>query len=158
MKFKFIVREVWFGMLGITTDTDEDYELEDVLVYPKETDLYDSYNAEIDMSLVEHQKARRDNEDIDIDKHSLLCLTINGLTEVECSKLDKYLNDKVPTGLGVLVYKENTKILKFKFVKLDQDGQQIDSLEFDASGKFKMEKLDWDGKDHLHWFKNLFKK
>lgn len=158
MKVKFIVREVWFGMLGITTDTDEDYELEDVFVYPKETDLYDHYNAEIDISLVEHQKARRNNEDVIENKHSLLSLTINGLTELECSKLDKYLNDKTPTGLGVLVYKENTKILKFKFVKLDQDGQQIDDLGFDASGKFRIEKLDWDSKDHLAWFKNLFKK
>lgn len=158
MKVKFIVREVWFGMLGITTDTDEDYELEDVFVYPKETDLYDHYNAEIDISLVEHQKARRNNKDVIENKHSLLSLTINGLTELECSKLDKYLNDKTPTGLGVLVYKENTKILKFKFVKLDQDGQQIDDLSFDASGKFRIEKLDWDSKDHLAWFKNLFKK
>lgn len=158
MKFKFIVREVWFGMLGITTDTDEDYELEDVLVCPKETDLYDVYNAEIDISLVEHQKAIINNEETIVDRHSLLCLCLNGLTEVECSKLERYLNDKVPTGLGILVYKENTKVLKFKFVKLDQDGQQMDDLEFNTSGKYKIEKLDWDSKDHLHWFKNLFKK
>ena len=143
MTFMLIVKGMWFGIVGVTENTDNKYIVEDYVTNPFEIDEADIYiNLKEEMNYVENGiLAKRA-------KHSLLNLHLDDIKEYEIEILDRILENKYKEDhkLIIVVYKKNITVYKYEFIHLDEQGEEINKLTIESSGRHDIETLDWNGR------------
>ena len=143
MTFMLIVKGMWLGIVGVTENTDNKYIVEDYVTNPFEIDEADIYiNLKEEMNYVENGiLAKRA-------KHSLLNLHLDDIKEHEIEILDRILENKYKEDhkLIIVVYKKNITVYKYEFIHLDEQGEEINKLTIESSGRHDIEILDWNGR------------